>query len=407
MTDDFHEKLRKLARLSVRFGLNLQPGQELFLTADIEALPLVRLITEEAYKAGATGVIPLFADDAMTLAKFQHGSDAAIDAAPGWLYQALGDALSTGRVARLAISGDTPGLLSAQDPDRVGRANAARAIAARPFLDAITSDRTNWNIVPYVTPGWAAQVFPQETPAAAQARLWDLVFHAVRIDRPDPVAAWQENFAELKRRQAVLNDLAFDALQFQGGGTDLTLGLASGHRWIGGGLAQGSRPAYAPNLPTEEVFTMPDRARAEGKAVFSKPAVIAGTIVEGLTVEFSGGKAVRVAASTGQSVIEKHLATDDGAAHLGEVALVAASSPIAQAGTLFFNTLFDENAACHIAFGNAYSMNLKPGTDAAAAGMNTSQIHSDCMIGHDAINVTGIHRDGSRVAIMAAGEFVI
>ncbi|MEZ5766528.1 MAG: aminopeptidase [Paracoccaceae bacterium] len=401
------DSLDRLARLAVGFGLGLKPGQQLIMTADIGARDLANRITREAYEAGATNVVTLYSDDAAVLAKFAHGSDAAIDTAPGWLYEAMAGAFTAG-AARLAIAGDTPGLLAGQDPDRVARANVARAKAYKPALDAIVSGKVNWNIVPFVTEGWAHQVFPGLTRGVAVERLWEHVFEALRLTGPgDPVAAWEAHFAELARRRDILNTARYDALHFEGGGTDLIVGLAKGHRWVGGGNALPDGTAYAPNLPTEEVFTLPDRARTQGRAVFTKPSVIAGSIVEGLVVEFEDGKAVRIEADTNVEVARNHFTTDEGASRLGEVALVAESSPIAQSGVLYFNTLFDENAACHIAFGNGYAMNLEPGADPTDAGMNLSQIHHDCMIGGPEIRVTGIAADGSRHPVMDEGEFVI
>ncbi len=402
----FEENLDRLARLCVGFGLGLKPGQDLIVTADVGAIDLVRRITREAYAAGASNVVAFYGDDDSTLARYTHGHEAALDAAPGWLYDAMAGAYRNG-AARLAIAGGTPGLLAEQDPEKVARVNSATSTAARPMLNAITSGATNWNIVPFVTEGWAKQVYPDLAPEAAVAKLWAHVFAALRLDQEDPVTAWRDNFAELKRREAVLNEARFDALHFEGGGTDLTLGLAKGHKWVGGGMALEDGTEYAPNLPTEEVFTMPDRNRADGRAVFTKPAVIGGTIVEGLVVTFEGGKAVKIEANTGEAVAQKYFTTDEGASHLGEVALVAESSPIARSNVLYYNTLFDENAACHIAFGNCYEMNLQPGADRTEAGGNESKIHMDCMIGSPDISVTGIGADGSRTPIMVAGEFVI
>ncbi len=403
----YENQLRKLAELSVRFGVNLQPGQEVLLTAPTGALDLVRLVAVEAYKAGANAVIPFFSDDMMTRARFEYGHDACFDHAPAWLYDAMGAALRSGKTARLAIYGDTPGLLADQDPQKVARATKSLAQAYGPFREAISSNSTNWNIIPYVTDGWAARVFPDDDTETARGKLWQQIFRATRVDQPDPVAAWQQNFAELYRRRDALQALALSALHFSGGGTDLTVGLATGHKWVGGGLALANGTVYAPNLPTEEVFTMPDRTRAEGRAVFTKPVSVSGTIVEGLVVEFRQGKASRITADTGEDIIREHFATDEGASHLGEVALVANSSPIAQSGVLFFNTLFDENAACHIAFGNSYDMNLPDGADKEKAGANSSQIHTDCMIGSGETDVDGIGQDGSRTPVMRAGEFVI
>jgi aminopeptidase len=402
----FEDNLDRLAALCVRFGLNLKQGQELILTAPIEAADLVRRITAEAYRAGAKNVIPFFADDAATLARFEHGPEAAFDYAPKWLYAAMGEALKNG-AARLAISGNTPGLLAGQDPGKVARATRAQSVAYRPFLDAITSGATNWNIIPFVTPGWARQVFPGLSEADAVARLWALIFQATRLDRSDPVAAWEENFATLYHRRDHLQALNLSALHFEGGGTDLTVGLAKGHKWVGGGMALADGTPYAPNLPTEEIFSMPDRARVEGRAVFTKPAVIAGSIVEGLVVTFKDGKAVEIDADRNADIARSHFTTDEGASRLGEVALVPQSSPIARSGVLYFNTLFDENAASHIAFGNAYAMNLLPGVDPKAAGMNESQIHMDCMIGSQSVSVTGIGVNGHRYPVMESGEFVI
>ena len=398
--------LTRLADLCVGFGLNLKAGQDLIITAPIEAVELVRKVTSAAYQAGAVNVIPFYADDAAQLARFEHGDPAIFDNAPEWLFKAMAGAFRNG-AARLAIAGGTPGLLAGQDPDKVTRANAAMAQAMRPALDAITGNVTNWNIVPFVTEGWAKQVFPDLAPPDAVNALWGHVFNALRLDQSDPVAAWQNNFAMLYQRRDALQNMALSALHFEGGGTDLTVGLAKGHKWVGGGLALPSGQAYAPNLPTEEIFTMPDRNRVDGRAVFTKPAVIGGTIVEGLVVTFKDGKAVEISADKGEGVAQTYFTTDESASRLGEVALVPESSPIAESGVLYYNTLFDENAACHIAFGNAYAMNLMDGFDREEAGMNESQIHMDCMIGGPEVNVTGIAADGGRHPVMQAGEFVI
>lgn len=403
---DIDTNLDRLAELCVAFGLGLKDGQELIVTADTAALDLVRRVTRAAYAAGASNVTALLTDDETTLARFTHGHGAAFDTAPAWLYEAVGSAFLAG-AARLAIASGTPGLLAAQDPEKVARVDAAAAAAAKPLYEAVTSGQINWNIIPFVTPGWACKVFPDLAPDAAVERLWSLVFAALRLDRDDPVAAWRENFARLAARRDWLNAARFDALHFEGGGTDLTLGLARGHLWHGGGGALDDGTEYAPNLPTEEVFTMPDRARAEGRAVYTKPAVIGGTVVEGLVVEFADGRAVKIEAETGAEVARSYFSADEGAGRLGEVALVPESSPIARSGVLYYNTLFDENAACHIAFGNSIGLNLPDGIDPKAAGANESMIHMDCMIGSPDISVTGLGADGSRTPVMVGGEFVI
>ena len=405
MSTEFEAKLGKLARLAVRFGVNIQPGQILYVTAPSAGLPLLRLVVEEAYKAGAEHVLPFISDDEITLAKYRSGSDGSFDYAPAFLSEALAEQAKTGKLARLGIYGETPSLLANEDAGKVSRQAGANAAANRPLMQAITTS-TNWSIVACATPAWAAEVFPDMEPEAALARLWELIFQASRIDEADPVAAWQRDFEELKRRKAVLNEKRFSALHFEGGGTDLTVGLADQHIWCGGSETMRDFD-YAPNLPTEEVFSMPHRDRVDGRAVFTKPAVIAGTKVEGLVVEFEGGKATKITADKGEKVVQDYFTSDEGASHLGEVALVSNSSPVAQTDTLFLNTLFDENAACHIAFGQAYSINIDPAADKEASGMNTSKIHMDCMIGHGDLTVTGITADGTRVPVMQGGEFVI
>ncbi len=400
------EKLAALADLAIRFGLNLEAGQTLYLTAPTAALDFVRHVTEAAYKAGAVDVMTFFSDDQMALARFRHGSEAALDHAPGWLYEGLAGEAKDARIARLGIYGETPSLLSGEDPGAVARATRARAIAAKPLMDAMLGN-TNWCVIAAATPAWGQEVFPEMTPEAAEERLWDLIFQASRIDRDDPVAAWQTDFEEIERRKSALNAAAFDALHFTGGGTDLTVGLAAGHIWHGGTATRPDGRVFAPNIPTEEVFTMPDARRTSGRAVFTKPAIIAGTKIEDLVVDFEDGRAVGVTASKGQEVVRQFLETDDGAPYLGEVALVAESSPVAQTDTLFLNTLFDENAACHIAFGQAYRTTLADDADPSEVGMNQSQIHQDCMIGHAGLDVDGLDADGSRTPVLRAGEFVI
>lgn len=406
MSGAFETRLEKLARLAVRFGVNIQPGQVLYLTAPSAGLELVRLVVEEAYRAGAAHVLTFIGDDRVTLAKYRFGNDGALDYAPEFLVGALAEEARAGRLARLGIYGETPSLLAGEPAEKVARVGRANATANRPLMEAITTS-TNWSIVACATPAWAAEVFPAETPDAALSKLWDLIFKATRIDEEDPVAAWRRDFGELQRRRNILQDHSFDALHFEGGGTDLTVGLAKGHRWVGGDERRPNGLTYAPNLPTEEVFTMPDRNRVNGRAEFSKTSVIQGTKVEGLVVEFKDGRAVSIAAQTGEKVAQDYFTTDEGASYLGEVALVSNTSPVAQTDTLFLNTLFDENAACHIAFGMAYSINLGEGMDPEDAGMNKSKIHHDCMIGHGQLDVTGITADGTRVPVMEAGEFVI
>ncbi len=406
-----HEaRLDLLGQVAVHVGLGLAPGQEVVLTAPLDAVPLVRRITEHAYKAGASLVTTLLSDEQTTLARYQHAPDAAFDYAPAWLFEGMAQAYRSG-AARLAIGGDNPTLLAAQDPDRVSRANRARSVAYRPALELITNFDINWSIVSYATPSWAALMFPDLPQDAAVAKLWDAIFAASRIDQPDPVAAWAEHNATLHARTTHLNAKRYDALHFQGPGTDLRVGLSEGHLWLGGAERAKNGVVCNPNIPSEEVFTTPHLAHVDGHVRSTKPLSYGGTLIQDIAVRFEAGRIVDATASSGQTVLHKVLDTDDGARRLGEVALVPNSSPISASGLLFYNTLYDENAASHIAIGQAYRTCLEGGTTASEAelarrGANTSLIHIDWMIGSGEVDVDGVAPDGGREAVMRRGEWV-
>jgi len=409
-SDDFANKLDRLAQIAVRVGLNLQPGQELVMTAPIEALELTRKITEHAYKAGASLVTTLFSDDAATLARFQHAWPDSFDKAPAWLYRAMAEAYRSG-AARLAVSGQNPVLLKGQDPERVARASKAQAIAYQPALELITAFHVNWSIVSYATPSWAKAVFPHEVEEVAVSKLWEAIFRASRVDGDDPVAAWEAHNRQLKERVDFLNARRYQALHFRGPGTDLKVGLAEGHLWVGGRSPAKNGVVCNPNIPTEEVFTTPHKDRVEGYVSSSKPLSYQGSLIEGIWVRLEGGQIVEARARQGEEVLRKLLETDEGARRLGEVALVPHSSPIAQMGLLFYNTLFDENAASHIALGQAYSECIVNGErlsreELAARGANSSLIHVDWMIGSKEMDVDGLTHNGKLEPLMRSGEWV-
>lgn len=403
------QRIDRLAEVAVRVGLGLREGQELVMTAPLDALPLVRRITEHAYKAGASLVTTLLSDEEMTLARFRHAPDSAFDTAPGWLFEGMGRAFA-GNAARLAITGEDPNLLSAQDPEKVSRANRARSKAYLPALERIVNFDINWTIASYATPSWARAMFPEEAPEAGVARLWDAIFAASRVDAADPVAAWAAHNASLHARTRLLNGKRYSALRFRGPGTDLTVGLADGHAWLGGAEVAKNGITCNPNIPSEEVFTTPHAARVEGHVRSTKPLSYGGTLIRDIAVRFEGGRIVEAQASTGLEVLRKVLDTDEGARRLGEVALVPHSSPISASGLLFFNTLFDENAACHIALGQAYKTcfeNSATLTDEAfqAQGGNKSLIHIDWMIGSGEVDVDGITASGEAEPVMRQGEW--
>ena len=405
----FETRLDRLAQGAVTVGRGRQPGQEVVLTAPLGALPLVRRITEHAYRAGASLVTPLLSDDEMTLARFQHAPDGAFDHAPAWLFEGMAQAYRSG-AARLAVAGDNPALLAGQDGARVSRANRARSAAYRPALELITNFATNWSIVAAATPAWAALMFPDLPEHEAVARQWDAIFAASRIDAPDPVAAWAEHAATLRARTAQLTAKQYESLHYRGPGTDLRVGLADGHLWMGGAERAKNGVTCHPNIPTEEVFTTPHLARVEGHVRSTKPLSYSGTLIRDIAVRFEAGRIVEATASAGQDVLGKVLDTDEGARRLGEVALVPHSSPISASGLLFYNTLFDENAASHVAIGQAYRTCLTGSAQAddaelARRGANTSLIHIDWMIGSGEIDIDGVLPGGTIEPVMREGEW--
>lgn len=408
-SEEFARRVDKLAEVAVRVGLGLAARQEMVMTATLDQLLLARRIIEHAYKAGASVVTPIFADEQSALLRFHHAQDYSFDAAPAWLYEGMAQAYRGG-AARLAIAGGDPALLAKEDPEKVSRLNRATSKAYRPALELITRQEINWTIVSGATPAWAAAVFPELPQEQALEKLWNAIFAASRVDKADPVAAWKEHDANLHARAERLNEKRYAALHFRGPGTDLRVGLADGHLWDGGGSTARNGVYCIPNMPTEEVFTTPHKNRVDGRVTATKPLSHMGTMIEGISVRFEGGRIVEAHALRGQHVLEKMIDTDEGARRLGEVSLVPHSSPIASSGLLFLNTLFDENAACHIALGQAYTMCMKDGErlskeELAARGANESLIHVDWMIGSNRIDVDGITASGEAEALLRAGEW--
>lgn len=403
------QKLEKLAEVAVKVGLGLAKNQDLVITAPIAALPLVRFLTRHAYKAGAGLVTTFYSDEETTLARYEFAPDASFDKASDWLYEGMAKAYANG-AARLAISGDNPMMLSEQDPTKVARANKANSMAYKPALEKIANFDINWNIISYPNPAWARQVFPDVPEEVAVRKLADAIFAASRVDLDDPVAAWASHNANLKKRSTWLNGERFSALHFTGPGTDLTVGLADGHEWHGGASVAKNGITCNPNIPTEEVFTTPHALKVEGYVSSTKPLSHQGTLIDDIRVKFEGGRIVEASAAKGGEVLSRVLDTDAGARRLGEVALVPHSSPISASGILFYNTLFDENASCHIALGQCYSKCFLDGASLTpeqirTQGGNSSLIHIDWMIGSDKVDIDGIRADGSKVPVMRAGEW--
>ena len=407
-----HEQLLdKYAELTIRSGLNLRVGQQVLITAPLEAIDLVRLITYHAYKAGASLVTTLYSDETTALMRYQDGNAQSFDAAPAWLFNGMAEAFRDGNCARLAIIGENPALLSGQDIDRVSRANRARSKAYRPVVELITTFATNWCIISAATPAHAKSVFPHLDEKEALTALWQAIFKCTRADLADPLAAWTAHNAALHSRVKTLNEKRYAALAYKGPGTDFTLGLVDDHIWAGGASMAKNGIMCNPNIPSEEVFTMPHRERVDGIVRSTKPLSYQGTFIDGIEVTFEKGRIVKGTAAKGAEVFRKMIETDDGAARLGEVALVPHSSPISASGIVFNETLYDENAASHIAVGQAYSQNLE-GTSTMSAdekltkGMNTSLVHVDWMIGSGELDVDGVFKNGNREPLMRKGEWV-
>ena len=405
----FEERLRKYARLAVRAGINVQPGQELIIGADVTEASFMRLVAEEAYDAGAINVHIAYGDEAGTLVRYAHGSSEAMSYAPAWLAEAYAERVRAGAGYMRLLSGD-PALLKDVPADKIAVSSKAQGIATQGLSKAIMAGGS-WSAIGYAAPAWAKVVFPHDSEEVAVEKLWDAIFLCCHIDEEDPVASWLRHQEVLEAKQQALTERSYAALQFTGAGTDIKIGLADNHLWSGGRFQTSSGAKCSPNIPTEEVFTMPHRERVEGVVRSSKPLSVRGSLIDEIEMTFEGGKVVKATASQGEEVLKGLLDTDEGARHLGEVALVPNSSRVGRAKVLFFNTLFDENAACHIALGRALSVNMRDydvltDDQQEANGFNSSLIHVDWMIGSDQIDVDGIKQDGSSEPLMRGCEWV-
>jgi aminopeptidase len=404
------QRLDAYAELALRVGVNLQPGQRLIIWAPVEAAPLVHLVTARAYKMGARLVETIYRDDAIVRARFDHAPRDSFEEHSTWMLHAGLEYAENGH-AVLSIHGTDPDLLKGVDPALVATAQKTQGRVMEPYGRLISGDKVNWCVIAYPVEKWACKVFPGRTAAEAQASLWESIYSIVRLDAPDPIVAWQDHAARLSERTAYLNGRQYNALHFRGPGTDLTVGLPYNHRWLGGAAPAGNGITNIANVPTEEVFTAPDRARVDGVVRATMPLNYGGNLIENFSLTFKDGRVTGVQAEKGESLLRSMIEADEGAARLGEVALVPASSPISRTGVLFYNTLFDENAASHIALGRAYTNCIAgceglSNEDFNAMGGNTSIIHVDFMIGSAEIDLDGLTDEGTAEPLMRAGEWV-
>ncbi|MCD0164776.1 aminopeptidase [Deinococcus sp. 12RED42] len=411
MTLTFEEKLRNYARLAVRVGVGVKPGQRLLVQAPVETAQLARLVVREAYAAGASFVDVRWDDDDVQLARFELAPDGTFEQISRWRVDAEIETAEAGG-AVLAIRATNPNLLGSVDAERVATHQRTLAAYRRPYTAQVMTNRLNWNLISAPVSGWAELMFPDASAEQAVAQQWDAIFAATRADQLDAVALWEAHLGDLKRRRDLLTGKQYAALHFRGGGTDLTVGLADDHVWGGGAADTPGGITFTANIPTEEVWTAPHRERVDGTVVSTKPLSYNGTLIDGIRIEFRDGRITKASAEQGESALLKMIDTDEGSHRLGEVALVPHSSPISRSGLFFFNTLYDENAASHIAIGSAYRFNVRGGVDMSledflAAGGNDSLTHVDWMIGSGEMDVDGVAKDGTREAVMRAGEFVI
>ena len=403
---DRDERLRRYAELAVRVGANVQVGQEVIVVGQVDHAPIARAVARESYRAGARRVEIRYGDEHLRLAAIELGPEEALGLTPQHILDATA-AWRDEQPAVIRLVGDAePELLSGADPVLVAKSEAVDLRAV--YSPLVTERLINWVIVAAPNDGWARSVFGEPD----LERLWSAVSTATRLDHSDPVAAWRQHDANLKVRAATLNEHRFDAVRFRGPGTDLTIGLMAASRWMCAAFKTASGIEHIPNLPTEEVFTSPDWRRTEGTVRSTYPLAVSGTTVRELEVTFEAGRVVDVRASQGADIVRGQLKADDQAPFLGEIALVDGSSAVKKTGLVFQNTLFNENATCHIAYGGGLPMAVD-GTDGLtrdellAMGVNVSRMHTDFMIGGAEVDVDGLDRDGNATPIMRNDVFVL
>jgi aminopeptidase len=399
---DHSDLTRRVAELAVRFGANVQPGQIVGVSTYVGKEELTRAVVREAYHAGARWVDVMIYDDLVKHERLVHAAEETLDFVPPWMCERL-LWLSDERGARIGLSGpQAPGAFDDVEPRRAGRDLLPWLPESSHVVNART---TNWTIVPGPTAAWAQVVYPGLEPGAALDRLWQAVEHMCRLDADDPVGAWEERMGELTDSARRLTARRFDTIRLHGPGTDLTIGLLPSSRWAAATFERVDGLVHHPNLPTEEVFTTPDPRRADGVVTMTMPKELYGAVVDGIRIEFEGGRAVRIDAERGAETLRAAAGKDDGASRLGELALVDGKGRIGQLGTVFLDTLIDENAASHIALGSGLPMGLDD--PAEVTGLNESAIHIDLMIGSPALDVDGITAAGEHVPVLRGGQWQV
>ncbi len=406
----FSDKLRSYAELLLRKGVNLQPGQRLFVRkAPVEQAEFVRILSETAYRMGARHVKLFWADDRITRTRFELAPEDSFSEYPTHQTDALVEGARRGD-AFISITGADPSLLDGIESRRVTEAVRAENHAMNEFRSYSMRNAVNWLVAAVPTSGWARTVFPRLAAKNAVERLWKQIFHLCRLDLDDPIEAWEQHAAGIARRTRHLNAKQYRELHYSAPGTDLTVSLPERHEWHGVGSRTPSGIVFIPNIPTEEVFTLPHCRHVSGTVAATRPLAISGRTIDEFQLRFEHGRVVEISARVGEDCLRETIDTDPGAARLGEVALVPDSSPISRSGLLFHNTLFDENASCHLALGRAYRFCLQDGERLSSdaffeRGGNSSMVHYDFMIGSNQLDIDGVTADGSSESVFRSGEW--
>ena len=408
--ENFDQLIEKYANLFVTTGVNVQEGHTISLSCSVDNAKLARAIAKAAYEKGADEVLIDWTDDVISRMTYDFQSEETLTNVPKYRIEKMNYLLEKG-ASRIGIISSDPDNLSGLDGDKIAATQKAVSQALKPMREASQANKISWTLGAAASPKWAAKVFPDlKTEEEQVDALWDAIFKSVHLYDEDPIATWAEKDKTLEAKAEELNKENFTALHYTAPGTDLTIGLPKGHRWEGAGSDNVRGERFMANMPTEEVFTAPDANRIDGVVVSTKPLSYAGSIIEGMEFHFENGRVTKVTADKGEAVIQKLIEQDEGAASLGEVALVPHESPISQSGLIFFNTLYDENASNHVALGSAYAFNLEGGTEMSEdelkeAGLNRSTTHVDFMIGSSEMDIDGIKEDGSRVPIFRNGTW--
>lgn len=407
---NFDDVLNEYAKLCVTVGINLQKGQPLVINAPVEGAEFVRLVAVHAYAAGAKQVHVNWNDETLTKMKFENAPMDVFESFPKWYADGL-EYFAEDGAGFLSIYSEDPELLKDIDPKKIAENNKSSSMALKNFRKYTMNDINSWCVVSIPTPGWAGRVFPDVSKEEAMEKLWDAIFAATRMNTRKPIKAWENHLENLEEKMNFLNENKFKKLYYKASnGTDLEVELPEGHIWAGGGGKNSKDIFFVANIPTDEVFTMPLRTGVNGIVYSTKPLNYGGNLIDNFHLTFKDGKVVDFEAEEGYEVLKDLFALDEGANYLGEVALVPYDSPISKSNIIFFNTLFDENASCHFAFGKAYPTNIEGGTDMTdeelkEAGVNDSLTHVDFMVGSNDLNVIGENKDGKRVQIFKNGNW--